>query len=342
MLAAVQGRGRVIMINIIDCTLRDGSYAIDYQFTAKDTTIIASNLQDAGLKFIEIGHGLGLNASNSGKGTAVATDKEHLKAASEALTGTAFGMFFIPGIGRMEDLDMAASYGMTFVRIGTDADKVYEAKDYIKHAKRLGMFVSSNLMKSYILHPRVLADQAKLAEDFGANVVVLVDSSGGMLPQDVRNYIQAMRTKTIKPIGFHGHNNLSMAVANTLEAVRSGATFVDSTLKGMGRSAGNAQTEILVPVLKKAGYALGIDEFAVMDIADELISPIMPKHSRDNSIAVTSGYADFHSSFQGTIDKFANKYSIDPRRLIVGVCKRTKVDLPEELAEQLAKELSNG
>jgi 4-hydroxy 2-oxovalerate aldolase len=327
------------MINILDCTLRDGSYAIDYQFTAEDTTVLAYSLEKAGLRFIEIGHGIGLNASNAGKGVAVATDKEYLEAASKTLSKAKFGMFFIPGVGRMEDLDMAASYGMGFVRIGTDADRVHEAEEYIKHAKMLGMFVSSNLMKSYILHPIDLADKAKMAEEFGADVVVLVDSSGGMLPHDVRNYIQAMKRIVTKPIGFHGHNNLSMAVANSLEAVRNGATFVDSTLKGMGRSAGNAQTEILVPVLKKAGYDLDIDEFAVEDMAENLISPLMTKNQ--DYTAIVSGYADFHSSFLDTITKFAGKYSVDPRRLIVEVCKRTKTDLPEELAEQLAKELSS-
>ena len=326
-------------IKILECTLRDGSYVIDYQFTAKDTAIIASALQNAGFKYIEIGHGLGLNASSC-KGKAAETDEEYLKVAQEVLTKSKFGMFFIPGIGRKEDLDLAADYGMDFVRVGTNVPEAHEAEEYIKYAKDLGMLVSSNLMKSYVLPPEKFAEKAKQVEKFGADVIVLVDSSGGMLPQDVKSYINAMKAKEITAeIGFHGHNNFSMAIANILEAIRNGATIVDSTLKGLGRSAGNAQTEILVTVLKKMGHDLDIDEFKVMDLAENLISPFMARHEGMDSIAITSGYAEFHSGFLGTIYKFSEKYSVDPRRLIIEACKKDKVDLPEELAERLAKEL---
>lgn len=327
-------------IKILECTLRDGSYVIDYQFTAEDTALIAAALENAGFGLIEIGHGLGLNASNSGKGKAASTDEKYLDAASKVLKKAKFGMFFIPGIGRKEDLDLAANYGMNFVRVGTNVPQANEAEEYIKYAKDLGMLVSSNLMKSYVLPPDKFAEKAKLVEKFGADVIVLVDSSGGMLPRDVKKYIDAMKAKEITTeIGFHGHNNFSMAIANTLEAIRNGAAVVDSTLKGLGRSAGNAQTEILVTVLKKMGYDLDIDEFKVMDLAENLMSPFMARHEGTDSIAITSGYADFHSSFLGTIYKFSKKYSVDPRRLIMDVCKKDKVNLPEELAERLAKEL---
>jgi len=327
-------------VEILECTLRDGSYVIDYQFTVEDTALICAALENSGFRLIEIGHGLGLNASNAGKGKAAATDAEYLEAASKVLKKAKFGMFFIPGIGRKEDLDLAANYGMNFVRVGTNVPQANEAEEYIKYAKDLGMLVFSNLMKSYVLSPEKFAEKAKMVEQFGADVIVLVDSSGGMLPQDVKRYIDAMKAKEITAkIGFHGHNNFSMAIANTLEAIRNGATIVDSTLKGLGRSAGNAQTEILVTVLKKMGYDLDIDEFKVMDLAENFISPLMARHEGADSIAITSGYAEFHSSFLGTVYKYSKKYSVDPRRLIIEVCKRDKVNLPEELAEKLAKEL---
>lgn len=326
-------------VEILECTLRDGSYIIDYQFTAKDTAIIASALQDVGFTYIEIGHGLGLNASSC-KGKAAETDETYLKTAQEVLTKSKYGMFFIPGIGRKEDLDMAARYEMDFVRVGTNVTQADEAEEYIKHAKDLGMIVSSNLMKSYVLPPEDFAEKAKTVEEFGCDIIFLVDSSGGMLPHDIRRYIGAMKAREIHAqIGFHGHNNFSMAVANALEAIENGATIVDSTLKGLGRSAGNAQTEILVTILKKMGYNIDIDEFRVMDLAENLITPFMGRYGGIDSIAITSGYAEFHSSFLGTILKFSKKYSVDPRRLIMEVCKRDKSDLPEELAERLAEQL---
>jgi len=326
-------------LDILECTLRDGSYMIDYQFTAKDTAIISAALQNAGFRYIEIGHGLGLNASSC-KGKAAETDEVYLRTAQEILTKAKYGMFFIPGIGRKRDLDLAAKYDMHFVRVGTNITQAHDAKEYIKYAKDLGMIVSSNLMKSYALPPNKFAEKAKLVEKFGADIITLVDSAGGMLPKDVREYINAMRREEINAkIGFHGHNNFSMAIANTLEAIENGASIIDSTLMGIGRSAGNTPTEILITIFKKMGYELNIDIFKTMDIAEELIKPIMKVHGGINSIAITSGYAEFHSSFLNTIYKASKKYFIDPRRLIISVCEKDKVNVPEELAMELAKQL---
>lgn len=326
-------------IDILECTLRDGSYPINFQFTAKDTAIIAKALENLGFKYIEIGHGLGLNASSC-KGKAAETDETYLKTAQEVLTKAKYGMFFIPGIGRKKDLDLAAKYGMGFVRIGTNVSQAAEAEQYIKYAKDLGMIVSSNLMKSYALSLEKFVEKAKLVEKFGADIIVIVDSAGGMLPKDIREYINRMKKEGFKArIGFHGHNNLSMAIANTLEAVENGATIVDSSLKGIGRSAGNAPTEILVTLLKKMGYDMNIDIFKTMDIAEELINPIMKANVKTDPIAITAGYAQFHSSFLNIIYKASNKYSIDPRRLIISVSEVDKVNVPEDLAMKLAAQL---
>ena len=262
--------------NILDCTLRDGSYSIDFQFTAKDTSIILSGLQNLGFKYIEIGHGLGLNASSLKKKKAAETDETYLKIARDILDTSMYGMFFIPNIGRMEDLDLAYHYDMDFVRIGTNVTDVNEAKKPIQYAKNLGFTVFSNLMKSYTLPPEKFAEKAKLVEEFGADVIVLVDSAGGMLPQDIQKYISAMKKNGVKTqIGFHGHNNLSLAVGNSLEAIRCGADFIDTSLCGIGRSAGNAPTEVMVSILKKMGYTTNIDIFKVMDFAEKIIGPLL-------------------------------------------------------------------
>jgi 4-hydroxy 2-oxovalerate aldolase/long-chain acyl-CoA synthetase len=327
-------------ITILECTLRDGSYAIDYQFTTEDTAILAAGLEQAGFEFIEVGHGLGLNASNCGKGVAAATDEEYLKAASRVLKKAKFGMFFIPGIGREEDLKMAASYGMGFVRIGTNITEVDESARYVEIAKDLGMRVSANLMKSYAMPPSEFLKQAKKSEKFGADILVVVDSAGGMLPQDVVDYVSVLRNNTDLPIGYHGHNNLGLAISNTLEAIRAGVTVVDATLRGMGRSAGNAQTEILVLVLEKLGYSTGIDVYKTMDVAEGLLKPLMRREQQGiDSIGVISGYAQFHSSFLTTIYKVAQQHDIDPRELIVKVSEIDRVHVSEELADGIAQEL---
>lgn len=327
-------------VDILECTLRDGSYAIDYQFTAEDTAKIALALENVGFKYIEIGHGIGLNASSC-KGKAAETDETYLKTAQKTLAKAKYGMFFIPGIGRKKDLDLGAKYGMGFVRIGTNITETEQAEEYIKYAKKLGMIVSSNLMKSYVLPPEKFARKAEQVESFGADIIALVDSAGGMFPNDIRDYIRAMKKVGIKvKIGFHGHNNFSLAIANILMAIECGASVVDSTLMGIGRSAGNAPTEILVTVLRKMGYRMDIDIFKTMDLAKKLIKPLMRKHKGIDPVAITSGYAEFHSSFSEIIFKAAKKHSLDARKLIVAVCKKEKVHVTEKLAMRLAKQLA--
>lgn len=326
-------------VQILECTLRDGSYAIDFQFNAEDTSIIAAGLEDCGFKLIEIGHGLGLNASNAGEGVAAATDEEYLHAASSTLKKAKFGMFFIPGIGRKEDLKLAADYGMGFVRIGTNAPEIKKAEEYIKLAKKLDMEVSSNLMKSYALKPKELAECGKLAEKWGADVVAIVDSAGGMLPKEIKEYVRVMEDSINAEIGFHGHNNLSLVHANCLAAVEAGATRIDSSLQGMGRSAGNAQTETLAALLEKTGYDLGIDLKKTMDLGKEFIKPLTRKRGTD-PIELTLGYAKFHSKFLKNIYKASEKHNVDPRELIIRSSEKTVVNVPEELAMTLAQELS--
>lgn len=327
-------------IEILDCTLRDGSYVIDFQFTAEDTAVIAAGLEDAGVKLIEIGHGLGLNASNCGEGVAAATDEEYLEAAAMTLKKSKFGMFFIPGIGRKKDLKMASRYGMDFVRIGTNATEVHLAKKYIKYAKTLGMLVFSNLMKSYALKPKALARQAKLAESWGADVVTIVDSAGGMLPQEVEEYVKTVKNALKIDVGFHGHDNLSMVHANCLAAINAGATIIDCSMQGMGRSGGNARTETLLTILKKLGYEIDIDIHKIMDLSERLIKPIIYKRGKTD-IDIVLGYAKFHSKFLDIIYRAAEKYEVDPRELVVRVAEREKVRVPEELVEKIAQELSS-
>ena len=328
-------------IEILECTLRDGGYTIEHQFTKKDTALISTALQNVGFKYIEIGHGLGLNASSL-NGTAAETDEVYLRTAKEMLNKSFYGMFFIPGIGRKKDLDLASKYDMHFVRIGTNVTEVEQAKEYIEYAKDLGMLVTSNLMKSYALPPDKFAKKAMLVEKFGADIIYIVDSSGGMLPKDVEKYIKSMKKNQINTkIGFHGHNNFSLAIANTLTSIEHGATFVDSSLLGIGRSAGNTQTEILVTILEKMGLKTDIDVFKTMDIAQELIGPLMKAQKGSDPISITSALADFHSKFLDTVYRSSKKYSIDPRKLIISVSKKDKIYVSDEVADEFARQIQN-
>ncbi len=251
-------------VNILETTLRDGSYAINFSFTSADTSIICRSLEEAGFEYIEVGHGVGLNASNRGYGRAVQTDEEYSMAAESVLKKAKYGMFCIPGIARLKDIDLAAKHHMGFIRVGTNVTEVPNSEPYIKRAKEYGMFVTANFMKSYVLPPYKFAEQVKLSEKYGADLVYIVDSAGGMFPKNIKDYYDAIREVSDIPLGFHGHDNLGLAVFNSIEAVKMGAELIDSSLQGLGRSAGNASTEILVAALLKLGYKINVNFLKVL------------------------------------------------------------------------------
>lgn len=322
-------------VNILETTLRDGSYCVDFGFTGEDTARICGALEQAGFRYIEIGHGMGLGASTRGGGRAAASDAEYLRAARESLREASFGMFCIPGYATLDDVEMAADHGMGFIRIGTDVTDVAASRPFIQAALRHGMMVAMNIMKSYTIPPRRFAEEVKRSESYGAQLAYLVDSAGCMSPEDVVEYYEAVREVSGIPVGFHGHDNLGMAVYNSLRMADAGASFVDSSLQGLGRGGGNAVTEALVAALHKRGYSTGIDLLGTLRAGYKLVHPL-----RENGgimpLDVIAGYAGFHSSYLPRALRIARRHEIDPARLIIEVCKIDRVHFKEELMEEVA------
>lgn len=328
-------------VNVLDTTLRDGSYAVDFRFTGADTARFCSGLEAAGFRYIEIGHGAGLRAGERGLGRAAATDQAYLCAARDAVSSASFGMFCIPGIAVLDDVDMAADHGMGFIRIGTDVTKVPESESFIDLAKRRGMLVMTNFMKSYALPPREFAREVKRSEGFGADVVYIVDSAGSMLPGEVVEYFHAVREVSDIPVGFHGHNNLGLAVGNTLRMADEGAVFVDSSLQGLGRSAGNAMTEALVAALLRQGYHTGVDLLSTLRLGYRLVTPLL-RNAGILPLDLVAGYAGFHSSFLPRLLDAATRHQADPARLMIEVCGVDRVQLREDVLEEIARRLCDG
>ncbi len=324
--------------HILETTLRDGSYAVNFTFTAHDTAVIVKALEDAGFHYIEIGHGVGMGGSAKGYGKAVETDKGYMKAAQGALKKAIYGMFCIPGIASLGDVAQAHDHGMGFIRVGTNVNQVKSSKGFIKKAKRAGMLVAANYMKSYALKPEEFAKNVLLSEDYGADMVYIVDSAGSMFPEDVRQYYEAVRKVSKIAIGFHGHNNLGMAIANSLQAVELGASFVDSSLQGLGRGGGNASTEMLVAALMKKGIGLGIDFLKILDIGQKFIQPMITTKGT-MPLDVVCGYAQFHSSYMHYIQKYSSLYNVDPALLIMEWCKVDRISVDEKKLESLARHL---
>lgn len=326
-------------VEILECTLRDGSYAVDFKFTENDTAVLAGVLGRLGFRWIEVGHGVGLGAAKAGKGAMPASDERFIEAARRAAPRAQIGCFFIPGIGTAEQLKSARAAGLDFVRIGYDAPEIEYAFPYLSVAREIGLKPCLNFMKTYVISPSEFAKKAKAGADAGADVVYCVDSAGSMLPEDVRRYIGAAQELTDCPLGFHGHSNLQFAVANSIEAIRSGATFIDTTLYGLGRSAGNVPTEVAVAVLQNLGIETGIDLFEVMDAAEEFIGPLMSQVQLYDMLSVAMGCSQFHSSFLPKVAAAAGRHGVDLRRLVVAMGKLDPIELDESTLNRVAANL---
>lgn len=319
-------------VNILECTLRDGSYAVDFRFTLGDTALLCQFLSSLGFRFIEIGHGLGIG------GKMLVTEEELLQVAKSKAPSSRVGMFCIPGIATVERLKALSKEGLDFVRIGSDPSSLEKVFPFIECARSAGLLTMVNIMKSYTVPAEKFAEGARAVEKAGGEVIYIVDSAGGMLPEEIDEYFGAVKNASDIQLGFHGHNNLHLATANTLQAIRSGAAFVDTTLHGIGRNVGNAPTEVILAILQKCGIDSGIDLFQLMDGIEQWIHPMMRRAEPYDMLSVVMGYAKFHSSFLPKVKALAGRYGVDPRDLILKAAELDCERLHEKDLEAYARE----
>nr|WP_272881603.1 hypothetical protein [Fundidesulfovibrio soli] len=326
---------------MLECTLRDGSYAVDFQFSPQDTALVARVLEEAGVGMVEIGHGLGLGASLAGKGRAAASDAAYMEAAAGALERARWGMFCIPGIARLADLELAASLGMGFVRVGVNPSESAGAAPFLARAAELGLTAFANVMKSYVLAPVQLGAKARELAGYGAAALYVVDSAGCMLPEAVGEAVRAMAGETGLPVGFHGHDNLRLAVANSLAAWRAGAVWLDSTLHGVGRGGGNAATEVLAAVLESAGAPTGLNRDALLDAGRALFGPLAEGAPGLRGLTLEAGRCGLHSSFLPLAEQAARECGVDVREVVRRASREQRENPGPELFLRHARELAD-
>ena len=327
-------------IKLLETTLRDGSYTINYQFNANETRFISSILDEIGFEYIEIGPGVGLNAKSVSEFAPASTDEEYIIAAREVVKHGKIGMFFIPGIGRMEDITMAAQNGLDMIRIGTDINENSLGFKYIEACKKYGIETAANLMKSYAVSANTFGKIASECYEAGADIVYLVDSAGGMMTKDVCEFLQ--EAKNINPeirLGFHGHDNLGLAIANTMAAIDNGAEVVDCSIRGMGRSSGNTITEKLILVMKRYDIELNYNMDKLFELSEKIILPYL-SGKPENALDIIFGFSQFHSSYFKLVKKYADQYQIDSKDLIIEYTKIDKLDVDEEKLNKVAAGLA--
>lgn len=326
-------------MEILDTTIRDGSYAVDFKFSCEDVKNLVSKSNRIGINYIEIGHGMGLNASSSINGISLHSDIEYMVAAKEASPESKLGFFCIPGIARIEDLHLCKEYGMYFIRVGINVTEYKRIKKYVEEAKKLGLHVAVNYMKSYVASPHEFSEATSYASKCGADCIYIVDSAGCMLAEDIDEYINVIRQTSNIKIGFHGHNNIGLAVSNSIHCVLTGVDYIDCSYQGLGRSCGNASLEQFVMVLERMGIGTQMDIPRVLEYGYSALRNIVNQEKLTNPLDYVCGYAGFHSSYLKDVYRCCVENKVDPLRLIIEYSKENRISLDYSRLNQVATRL---
>lgn len=328
-------------IHIVDTTLRDGSHAVSHSFSPDQVRKIASQLDESGVYMIEVSHGDGISGSSYNYGFSKYPEMDLIAAAADVVKNAKLDILLIPGIGTVADLKRARALGVNAVRVATHVTEADVSAEHIRAAKELDMFAVGFLMMAHMAPPEKIAEQAKLMESYGADYINIADSAGYLLPEDVAARVKAVREAVSIPVGFHAHNNLSLAIANSLSAIEAGATYVDATLRGLGAGAGNAQLEVLAGVLQRKDIPTGLDFYKLMDIAENDVEPLMQRPQVIRTAPLMLGYAGVYSSFLLHVYRAAEKFHLEPRDILVEIGKRGMVGGQEDKIVEIAYTLAN-
>ena len=332
-------RGKRVLLH--DMCLRDGMHPKRHQISLEQMVNVASALDVAGVPLIEVTHGDGLGGASVNYGFPAHSDEEYLRAVVPRMKRTRVSALLIPGIGTVDHLRLAHDCGVKTIRVATHCTEADVSEQHIGLARKLGMDTVGFLMMAHMQEPGALAQQGLLMEGYGANCIYCTDSAGYMLPDDVTARIRALR-EVLKPdteIGFHGHHNLAMGIANSLAAVEAGATRVDGSAAGLGAGAGNTPLEVFAAVCYRMGVETGVDLYALIDVAEDLVVPMMDEPIRVDRDSLILGYAGVYSSFLLFAQRAAQKYGISARDILVEMGRRKAVGGQEDLIEEVALEL---
>nr|WP_199176080.1 4-hydroxy-2-oxovalerate aldolase [Marortus luteolus] len=328
--------GRQVLVH--DMCLRDGMHAKREQISVEQMATVAKALDQAGVPMLQVSHGGGLGGNSLQHGFAMHSNEEYWDAVGDVITQATMSTLLIPGLGTMDDLRVAYQHGVRSVHVATHCTEADTSPQHIACARELGMDTTGFLMMAHLNNPEGLAQQGKLMESYGAKTVYITDSAGYMLPADVVARVTALREVLLPEteIGFHGHNNMGMSIANSIAAIEAGATRIDGSVGGLGAGAGNTPVEAFVAVCDRMGISTGCDLFGLMDMAEDTIFPMMEHIVRVDRSSLTMGYAGVYSTFLLHANRIGEKYGIPPRDILVELGQKKMIGGQEDMIEDTA------
>lgn len=324
-------KGRKVIIH--DMSLRDGMHAKREQMSIEQMVAIGTALDEAGVPYIQVTHGAGMGGNSLQHGFAPHSNEEYISAVASKMKQAKVSVLLIPGLGTMKELKSAYDCGARSVHVATHCTEADTSPQHIAFARKLGMDTSGFLMMAHLNTPEGLAQQGKLMESYGAQTVYITDSAGYMLPGDVKARVGALRA-VLKPeteIGFHGHHNMGMGIANSIAAIEAGASRIDASVAGLGAGAGNTPTEVFVAVCERMGIETGCDLFKLMDMAEDLIVPLMEHMVRVDRASLTLGFAGVYSTFLLHAKRAGERFGIPARDILVELGRKKMIGGQEDM-----------
>ena len=328
-------------VRITDTTLRDGSHAMSHQFTEEQVRATVHALDAAGVEVIEVTHGDGLGGSSFNYGFSLTDDIQLISAAVQEATRAKIAVLLLPGLGTVEDLRRAREAGASVARIATHCTEADVSIQHFGIARDLGMETVGFLMMAHRTSPAELARQARIMVDAGAQCVYCVDSAGALLIGDAQERILALIAEIggEAQVGFNGHQNLALGVANSVLAFQNGALQIDGSLCGLGAGAGNAPTEVLAATFDRLGIQTGVDVHAALAAADEVVKPFLPRLPWTDRSSIVQGYAGVYSSFLLHAEHAAERYGIPVHDILQRVAEHGYVGGQEDMLIDVALQL---
>lgn len=329
-------KGRKVILH--DMCLRDGMHAKREQISVDQMVKVATAMDDAGVPYLQVTHGAGLGGNSLQHGFALASNEEYISAVSSRMKQAKVSVLLIPGLGTMDELRSAYDAGARSVHVATHCTEADTSPQHIACARELGMDTTGFLMMAHLNDPKGLAEQGKLMESYGAHTIYITDSAGYMLPADVKARVQALRD-ILKPeteIGFHGHHNLGLGVANSIAAIDAGATRIDGSVAGLGAGAGNTPLEVFAAVCERMGIETGVDVFKLTDVAEEIIVPMMDHMVRIDRESLALGYAGVYSTFLLPAKRAAKRYGVPARDILVELGRKKMIGGQEDMIDDTA------
>jgi 4-hydroxy 2-oxovalerate aldolase len=347
-LALTPKGGGDVDVRITDSTLRDGSHAMSHQFTEEQVRGVVHALDAAGVQVIEVSHGDGLGGSTFNYGFSLVDEFELIKAAVDEARQARIAVLMLPGLGTVHHLKRAHACGAQVARIATHCTEADVSIQHFGEARKLGMETVGFLMLSHRASPAKLAEQARIMVDAGAQCVYVVDSAGALVLSDAQERIQAVLDEIGRDaqVGFHGHQNLSMGIANSVLAYQAGARQIDGALCALGAGAGNSPTEVLAATFERLGIHTGVDLGEVLSAAEDVVRPFIPRLPWMDRASITQGYAGVYSSFLLHAERAAERYGVPAHAILQRVGEAGYVggqeDMIIDIALQLAEERDMG